>query len=458
MYDVVVLGGGPAGYAAAFRSAQLGRKVALVERDKVGGTCLHRGCIPTKALLHAAEVLDTIREAKQYGIEAGEPSFDWPAVQKFKGEPVKKLYAGLSSLVKHRKVDLFEGNGSLGDRGTVMVDGSTPVQGAQIVLAPGSFARSLPGLEPDGERVITSDEALVLERLPRSVAVIGAGAVGVEFASIFKSFGVEVTLIEALPRIVPLEDADVSRELAAAFTRRGIGVHAGAKVSDIDKRDGIVNVTFQTAKGETESIEVETVLVAVGRGAATDGLDLARWGVESERGFILTDEHGRAAADVWAVGDAVAGAPQFAHAGFGAGFAVAERISGGSAVTVDYERDVAHATYCVPEIASVGLTQEQAKERGHDVEVSKYAFAGNAKAQILRQTRGFAKIVSERGGRILGVHMIGPRVTEQLGEALVTVGWEAIPAELAALVHPHPTLSESIGEAALAAIGRPFHG
>lgn len=456
MYDVVVLGGGPGGYAAAFRAAQLGQKVALVERDKVGGTCLHRGCIPTKALLHAAEIVDTIREASVFGIEAGEPVIDWAAVQKAKAEPIRKLHAGLSSVVKHRKVDLIEGNGSLGERGTVLVDGQE-ISGTNVILAPGSFARSLPGMDPDGRVIITSDHALESDRLPKSVVVIGAGAVGVEFASLYRSFGAEVTLLEALPRIVPLEDKDISKELSAALVKRGIAVHAGAKVSDVKAGDESAKVTFDAGKGAV-TVEAEVVLVAVGRGAATDGLELERWGVKADRGYILADEQLRAADGVWAIGDAVARAPQLAHAAFGMGFAVAERIAGGSPVMLDWEREVPHCTYCVPEVASVGLTEERAKELGADVAVTKYPFVGNAKAQILRQTRGFTKIVSEKDGNILGVHMVGPRVTELLAEALLTVGWEAMPADVAALIHPHPTLSEAMGESALAAIGRPLHG
>jgi dihydrolipoamide dehydrogenase len=455
-YDLVVLGGGPGGYAAAFRAALLGLKVALVERDKVGGTCLHRGCIPTKALLHAAELMDSIREAPAFGIKTSEPEVDWTAVQAAKAEPVKKLYAGLSSVVKHRKVDLIQGDGRIGERGVVMV-GDQQIAGKAVILAPGSFARSLPGIEPDGRLIMTSDHALVADRLPASVAVIGAGAVGVEFASMYRSFGSEVTLIEALPRAVPLEDPEISKELAAAFAKRGISVNAGAVVQDVQPGEDTVKLTFDAGKG-AKTIEVEAVLIAVGRGAATDGLELDRWGVRTDRGFILADEKAVAAEGVYAIGDAVAGAPQFAHAAFAMGFAAAERIAGGTPVDLDRERGVPHATYCAPEIASVGLTEEQAKEAGADVKSFKYGFAGNAKANILRQTRGFAKVVADKGGDILGVHMIGPRVTELLSEALLAVGWEAQASDVAAHVHPHPTLSEAIGEAALAAIGRPLHG
>ncbi|MEX0874397.1 MAG: dihydrolipoyl dehydrogenase [Actinomycetota bacterium] len=459
-YDVVVLGGGPAGYAFAFRAALLGQKVALVERDKVGGTCLHRGCIPTKALLHAAEVMDTIKDAGPLGIEVGEPTFDWAAVQKSKSEPIKKLYAGLQGVVKARKVDLIEGNGTLGDRGTVVVDskeGSKQVSAPNVVLAPGSFARSIPGMDPDGERIITSDEALTSDRFPARIAIIGAGAVGVEFASVYRSFGAEVTVIEALDRAIPMEDADLSKELAANFKRRGITLHVGAKLEDVDKSNDGVKLTV-TKGNKTQDVDADVVLVAVGRGPATEGLDLERWKVGTDRGFIVIDGDNKAGDGVWAIGDATAGTPQLAHVAFGMGFATAERIVGGSPIPVDFERGVPRAIYCVPEVAAVGLTEAQAKEQGYDVQVTKHNFAGIAKAQMMHQARGFSKLVTEKDGAILGIHMIGPRVTELLAEALVTVGWEARPAEVAAFVHPHPTLSEVIGEAALEAIGRPLHG
>lgn len=456
-YDAVVLGGGPAGYAFSLRAAVLGMRVAIVERDKVGGTCLHRGCIPTKALLHAAEIMDAVHEAADFGITVPEATFDWAAVQRSKSEPVERLHKGLRAVIKARKIDVYEGNGELGDAGTIVVDNKERVTGKNVVLAPGSYARSLPGLDPDGERIITSDEALTSERFPSSIAIIGAGAVGAEFASVYRSFGAEVTLIEALDRVIPMEDADLSKELAASFKRRGITVHVGAKVEDVDKSDSTVRLSF-TSGGKTEKLDVSQVLVAVGRGAATDGLELDRWGVSTDRGFIVIDGANRAADGVYAVGDATAATPQLAHVAFGMGFATAERIAGDDPVGVDFKRDVPRAIYSVPEVAAVGLTEEQAKAEGHEVEVTKHAFAGIAKAQMMHQARGFAKFVSAKGGPILGIHMIGPRVTELLGEALVAVGWEAAPAEVAAFVHPHPTLSEVVGEAALEAIGKPFHG
>lgn len=455
-YDAVVLGGGPAGYAFALRAALLDLKVAIVERDKVGGTCLHRGCIPTKALLHAGEIMDSIAEASSVGITVADPTFDWAKVQSSKNEPIKKLHAGLASVIKARKVDVFEGEGTLGDRGTIVVDGRN-VMGRNVVLAPGSFARSLPGMDPDGERIITSDDALSSERFPSKIAIIGAGAVGVEFASIYRSFGAEVTVIEALDRVIPMEDADLSKELAANFKRRGIATHAGAKVEDVDKTDDGVKLTVSKGN-KTEQIEVDTVLVAVGRGPATDGLDLERWSVTADRGYIVIDGENKAADSVWSIGDCTAGTPQLAHVAFGMGMATAERLAGGSPVAVDFARHVPRAIYCTPEVAAVGLTEAQANEQGYDVKVTKHAFAGNAKAQMMHQARGFAKVVASADGPILGIHMIGPRVTELLAEALLTVGWEANAPEVAAFVHPHPTLSEVIGEAALDAIGRPLHG
>src|SRR5581483_6148244 len=430
--------------------------VVMIERDKVGGTCLHRGCIPTKALLHAAEIMDNINEAPDFGITAGDAAFDWAKVQQSKSEPIKRLYAGLQSVIKARKIDTIEGNGNLGERGNILVDGET-VAGHNIVLAPGSYARSLPGLDPDGERIITSDDALKLETFPKSIAVIGAGAVGVEFASIYRSFGAEVTLIEALDRVIPLEDADLSKELAAQFKKRGITVYAGAKVEDVDKSNSTVKLTVNTGK-KTETIDVEQVLVAVGRGPATDGLDLDRWGVQTDRGYIVIDGENKAADNVYAIGDATTKTPQLAHVAFGQGFATAERIAGGNPIAVDFERGVPHATYCTPEVGSVGLTEAQAKEKGYDVKVTKHSFAGIAKAQMMHQARGFSKLVADKDGTLLGIHMIGPRVTELLAEALLAVGWEATAAEVAAFVHPHPTLSEVVGEAALQAIGRPLHG
>jgi dihydrolipoamide dehydrogenase len=455
-YDAVVLGGGPAGYAFALRAALLDLKVAIVERDKVGGTCLHRGCIPTKALLHAAEVMDAIADASKVGITVGEADFEWAKVQASKEEPIKKLHAGLQSVIKARKVDVFAGTGTLGDKGTILVDGKQ-VSGKNIVLAPGSYARSLPGMDPDGERIITSDDALKTDRFPKSIAIIGAGAVGVEFASVYRSFGADVTVIEALDRLIPLEDADLSKELAASFKRRGIKSMVGVKVTDVDKTNG--GVKLSVAKGsKTETVEVEQVLVAVGRGPATDGLELDRWGITSDRSFIVIDGENRAADNVYAIGDCTAKTPQLAHVAFGMGMATAERLAGGDPIAVDFRRHVPRAIYCVPEVAAVGLTEAQAKEDGYEVKVTKHSFAGNARAQMMHAARGFAKLVSDGDGTILGIHMIGPRVTELLAESLVTVGWEARAAEVAAFVHPHPTLSEVVGEAALEAIGKPLHG
>jgi dihydrolipoamide dehydrogenase len=401
--------------------------------------------------------MDSIAEAKDYGITVAEPSFDWAAVQRSKADPIKKLHAGLQSVIKARKIDTIAGNGRLGERGTIVVDGHGDVSGRHVVLAPGSYARSLPGLDADGDRIITSDDALVSERFPEKVAIIGAGAVGVEFASVYRSFGAEVTVIEALDRLIPLEDADLSKELAAAFKRRGIATHVGAKVEDVDKSNKLVRLSVSKGN-KTQTIEVDTVLVAVGRGPATEGLELERWGIAADRGFIVIDESYAATENVWAIGDATAGTPQLAHVAFGMGMATAERIAGGRPNDVDFERQVPRAIYCVPEVSAVGLTEAQAREKGYDVQVTKHSFAGNARAQMMRQARGFAKIVAQKDGPILGMHLIGPRVTELLAEMLVTVGWEATAAEVAAFVHPHPTLSEVVGEAALEAIGKPLHG
>lgn len=455
-YDVVVIGGGPGGYATALRAAGLGLKVAIAERDKVGGTCLHRGCIPTKGLLHAAEIFDSIRDAKNYGISVGEPTFDFAEVQRSKQEPVKRLYAGLSSLIKSRKIDVLQGDANPVSASSVKVNDET-VSTKNIVLAVGSYARSLPGVDIDGERVITSDHALTLEKLPSKVLIVGAGAVGVEFASVYRSFGSEVVVVEALERAVPLEDAAVSKEFESAFKKRGIQIHTNAKLENLELSKGGVKATFSSG-GKAQSIDVEQVLVAVGRGSNAGSLDLKALGVTVDREHVVVDEDFKCVDGVWAVGDCVAGVPKLAHAAFAMGFHVAEMIAGNSPVRLDLKRHVPAATYSSPEVASVGLTEQAAIDAGYKVKTVKHSMAGIAKAQILSDAKGFCKIVYQEDGPILGVHMIGPRVTENIAEALLAVGWEALPAELAAFVHPHPTLSEVIGEAALAAIGRPLHG
>jgi dihydrolipoamide dehydrogenase len=456
-FDVVVIGAGTGGYSAALRAAQLDKRVSLVERDdRLGGTCLLRGCIPTKALLQSAAVMDQINRSDEWGIKAsGEP--DWSGVQSFKQKVVDKLVNGLTGLVKARKIELVKGQGRLTGPTKVDVDangGTRSLKAEHVVLATGSFAKLLPGMEIS-ECVITSDQALELDRIPSSAVVIGAGAVGLEFASVYRSFGAEVTVVEALPRLAPLEDEDISKEIERAFRKRGIQTRAGAKVQDVSEGGEGVTVTFE-AGGKTEKVEAEICLVAVGRGAITDDLGLEETGVELDRAFVKVNGQLRTTADkVWAVGDVAATPFQLAHVAFAEGIAVAERIAGQEVPEIDYV-GIPRVTYCTPEVASVGLTEAQARERGHDVEVEKLSLQGIGKANIVGEG-GLCKLVAEKGGPVLGVHLVGPHVTDLIAEGMLITNWEAVPAEVAALIHPHPSLSEAIGEAHLALAGKPLH-
>jgi dihydrolipoamide dehydrogenase len=450
-YDLIVLGGGTGGYSAALRAASLGLKVALVERDKVGGTCLHRGCIPTKALLHSAEVFDTINEASAFGISAEKPTFDWDGVQSYKTKVVTKMFKGLEGLLKHQKVDVIQGSGSLIGPRSVVVDGRE-LTAKNIVVATGSEPKMIPGLERGG-RVITSDEALIGE-VPKSAIVLGAGSVGVEFASIWSSFGATVTVVEMLPSMLPLEDADLGKEMARQFTKRGIKCLTGAKLEEAKVSDEGVWATVST-DGKTDKIDAEVLLVAVGRRAVLEGAGLEETGVKTERGFVtINDKLQTSVEGVYAVGDCIP-TPGLAHVSFGEGIFVAEQLGGQRTAPVDYNA-VPRATYSSPEVAAVGMTEAQAREQGFDVVTKTVNLTGIGKAVILGTT-GFCKIVAEKGGRILGVHYIGARVTELVAEAMLAVGWEAAPEEVSALIHPHPTLSESFGEAALALSGRALH-
>ena len=453
-YDLIVLGGGTGGYAAALRAASLGKNVSLVERDKVGGTCLHYGCIPTKALLHSAEVMDTVRDAEAFGVRAGEPSYDWDGVQAHKTKVVTKMHKGLEGLLKHRKVDVISGDGSLKSRTSLSV-GGRELSAKNIVVATGSVPKMLPGLER-GPRVWTSEEALV-NGVPRSAIVLGAGSVGVEFASIWASFGATVTVVEMLPTLVPLEDADLGKELAKAFKKRGITGLTGAKLEGAKVTDDAVTATI-SVDGKTETVEAEVLLVAVGRGPVTEGAGLDAAGVTiGDRGFVQVDTETleTSASGVYAVGDVI-NTPALAHMAFAEGMFVAERLAGASPLPINYDA-VPRATYSAPEVGAVGLTEAQARERGADVVTQKVSFSAIGKASILGDPTGFCKIVADKGGEILGVHFIGPRVTELIAEAMLAVGWEAMPEEVAALIHPHPTLSESFGEASLALAGRALH-
>jgi dihydrolipoamide dehydrogenase len=466
-FDVVVLGGGPGGYATALRAAQLDLSVAVVEKDKVGGTCLHRGCIPTKALLHAGEVADATREAGQFGVNAELVGVDMPGVNSYKDAVVAKGYRGLQGLLRAAKITVVEGEGRLASRDSVSVAGRT-ITGRNVVLATGSYSRTLPGLTIDGERVITSEHALQLDRVPASVVVLGGGIIGCEFASAWRSFGVEVTIVEALPRLLHTEDEDSSKQLERAFRRRGITAKVNKPFEKVEYTDGGVRVTV--AGGET--IEAELMLVAVGRGPATEGLGYEEQGVRLERGWVVTDERLRTSVpNVYAVGDIVPG-PQLAHRGFGHGIFVAEEIAGQSPPVID-EHGIPRVTYSDPEVASVGLTEAAAKEQYGADKVTTYTYnlGGNLKSNILK-TQGFVKLVrvgaSERsseasdaagfsGGPVVGLHMVGSRVSELVGEAQLIYNWEAYPVDVAQLVHMHPTQGEAIGEAHLALTGKPLH-
>ena len=450
-FDVVILGAGSGGYACALRAAQLGLSVALVEKDKLGGTCLHVGCIPTKALLHAAEVADAARESEKFGVRATLDGIDMPGVNSYKDGVVSRLHKGLTGLIKGRGITVVEGAGRLTGPRTVEVDGTSYV-GKSVVLASGSYSRTLPGLDVDGERVLTSEQALRLDRVPASVIVLGGGVIGCEFASVWRSFGAEVTIIEALPHLVPSEDAQSSKVLERAFRKRKIAFSTGTRFESVKSTDSGVTVTVEGGK----TFEAELLLVAVGRGPTTDGLGYEEQGVAMERGFVLTDERCRTNVEgVYAVGDIVPGL-QLAHRGFQQGIFVAEEIAGLEPAPID-ESGIPRVTYSEPEVASVGLTEQQAREQhGDAVETLTYDLGGNGKSQILA-TSGFVKLVRVTDGPVVGVHMVGSRVGELIGEAQLIYNWDAHPEEVATLVHAHPTQNEALGEAHLALAGKPLH-
>ncbi len=449
-YDLVILGGGSGGYACALRAAELGLSVALIEKAKLGGTCLHQGCIPTKALLHAGEVADSARESEQFGVKAEFVGIDMAAVNTYKDGVTARLYKGLQGLVKSRKITYVEGSGKLVSPTAVEVDGQR-YEGRHVVLATGSVPKSLPGLELDGKRVITSDEALKLEHVPSSVVVLGGGVIGVEFASVWKSFGADVTIVEALPHLVPMEEESSSKLLERAFRRRKINFHIGARFAGVEHTENGVKVKLEDGK----EIEAELLLVAVGRGPVSEGLGYEAQGVQLDRGFVVVDEYCRTnVPTISAVGDLIP-TPQLAHVGFGEGILVAERLAGLEVVPIDYP-GVPRITYCDPEVASVGYTSEQAKEKGHEIEELTYDLAGNGKSQILK-TAGAVKLIRAKNGPVLGVHMVGSRVGELLAEAQLIYNWEAFPEEVAQLIHPHPTQTEALGEAHLALAGKPLH-
>ena len=449
--DLVILGAGSGGYACALRAAELGLSVVMVEKDKVGGTCLHRGCIPTKALLHAGEVADAAREGGQFGVQATFNGIDMKAVNAYKDGVVGRLYKGLQGLVKANKVTLVEGEGRLVGPTTVEVDGQR-ITGRNLILATGSYAKTLPGLSIDGERIITSEHALNLDHVPASAVVLGGGVIGCEFASAWKSFGVDVTIVEALPRLLPPEDEQSSKALERAFRKRGIAFKTGRPYEKVERTDAGIRLTIQGG----ETIEAELLLVAVGRGPTTADLGYEQQGVKMERGFVLTDDRLRTSVpNVYAVGDIVPGL-QLAHRGFQQGIFVAEEIAGKNPAVID-EDGIPRITYTSPEVASVGLTEAKAKERyGERVRTLTYDLTGNGRSQILK-TAGFVKLVSLTDGPVLGVHIVGDRVGELIAEAQLIYNWEAYPADVAQLIHPHPTQSEAIGEAHLALAGKPLH-
>jgi len=454
-YDIVVLGGGSGGYACALRAAELGKRVALIEKDKVGGTCLHRGCIPTKALLHSAEVADQARESKTFGVRSSFDGIDISAVHAYKDKVVDRLWKGLQSTIASRKIETIDGYGRLISPTQVQV-GDTVYEGEHIVLATGSVPKSLPGLDLDGERVISSDDALRYGRVPSSVIILGGGVIGVEFASVWRSFGAEVTIVEMLPQLLPLEDESSAKLLQRAFRRRGIGFELDASFESVKHTD--TGVTVALAGGKT--LDADLLLVAVGRSPVSDGLGYEEAGVELERGYVKVDEYCRTSVPtISAVGDLIA-TPQLAHVGFGEGIMVAERVAGLDVTPIDYD-GVPRITYSDPEVASVGITSAAAVERGIEITEFSYPLGGNGKSVIL-QTQGAAKVIAamrEDGtaGEVLGVHLVGSRVGELIAEGQLIYNWDAEPSDVAQLIHPHPTQSEIIGEAMLALAGKPLH-
>ncbi|WP_158374965.1 dihydrolipoyl dehydrogenase [Cellulosimicrobium cellulans] len=450
-FDIVVLGGGSGGYAAALRGAQLGLSVALIEGDKVGGTCLHNGCIPTKALLHAAELADNARDGAHFGVQTQLTGIDMNGVNAYKDSVIGRLYKGLQGLIKSRQITVFEGWGKLVAQDTVEVNGER-VTGRHVILGTGSYARSLPGLEIAG-RVITSDQALKLDYVPKSAIILGGGVIGSEFASVWKSFGVDVTIIEALPHLVPNEDEALSKAFERQFRKRGINFNLGVRFSGVTQDDSGVHVSLEDGK----TFDADLLLVAVGRGPRTADLGYEQQGITLDRGFVITNERlHTGVGNIYAVGDIVPGL-QLAHRGFAQGIFVAEEIAGLNPQPI-VESGIPRVTYSDPEVASVGLTEAKAKEvHGADaIETLEYNLGGNGKSQILA-TQGFIKLVRQKDGPVIGVHMIGARVGELIGEGQLIVNWEAYPEDVAALVHAHPTQNEALGEAHLALAGKPLH-
>jgi len=449
-FDLVILGGGSGGYASALRASQLGLSVVLIEKEKLGGTCLHKGCIPTKALLHAGEIADSTKHAGDFGVKADFHSMDMSAVNAYKDGVVSKLHKGLQGLVKSRNITYVEASGKLISKNTVEA-GGVKYTGKNVILATGSYPKTLPGIEIDGKQVVTSEEAMKFDYVPKSVIVLGGGVIGCEFASVWKSFGAEVTIIEGLPHLVALEDESSSKQLERAFRKRGINFELGSRFKSLQKDKKSVTVTLEDGK----SFSAEVLLVAVGRGPVSAGLGYEEAGIKLDRGYILVDEKCRTnVPGIWAVGDLIP-TLQLAHVGFAEGIMVAEEIAGLNPRAINYD-GVPRVTYSEPEVASVGLTTAQAKAKGHDVVELNYDLAGNGKANILK-TAGSVKLVAAKNGPVLGIHMVGSRVGELLAEAQLIYNWEADAADVAQHIHAHPTLSEALGEAHLALAGKPLH-
>ncbi|HTU06602.1 MAG TPA: dihydrolipoyl dehydrogenase [Trebonia sp.] len=456
-YDIVVFGGGSGGYACALRAAEFGKRVALIERDKVGGTCLHRGCIPTKALLHAAEVADSSRESEKFGVRTSFEGVDMPAVLSYQQSVVDRLWKGLQGTIANRKIDTIIGEGRLVSPTSVAV-GEAVYTGDHVVLATGSVPKSLPGLTIDHDRIITSDDALTLDRVPASAIILGGGVIGVEFASVWRSFGAAVTIVEMLPQLLPLEDEASAKVLQRAFRRRGIGYELGVAFESVSVTDTGVSVTLANGK----MLAADVLLVAVGRGPVSADIGYEENGVAMTRGYVDVDPLCQTSVPtISAVGDLIA-TPQLAHVGFAEGILVAERLGGLDVKPIDYD-GVPRITYSDPEVASVGITSAQADERGIPVVEVNYPLGGNGRSVIL-QTQGQAKVIAEapavsggQPGRVLGIHLVGARVGELIAEGQLIYNWDAEPADVAALIHPHPTQSEIIGEAHLALAGKPLH-
>ncbi|MFW2340061.1 MAG: dihydrolipoyl dehydrogenase [Acidimicrobiia bacterium] len=454
MYDVVIIGGGPAGYAAALYAHNYGLNTALVEKDEVGGTCLLRGCIPAKAWLQSAEVFTTVAKAAEFGVQSSEPTFDWGTALARKQKIVEGLVKGLSGLLKQRKVDVINGLGRLDGPNRVIVnDGEQVLETKNVIVATGSVPRTIPGYDFDGVRIVSSDHALDWKARPQRVAIIGAGAIGCEFASLLADLGSEVTLLELMDQIVPGADAKAARELQKHLKRRGVKIHTGASVTAPTISDAGVTVPFGDA-----SVEVDVVLVAVGRAPVTDGIGIETTSVATDRGYLVADLTTMQTSQpgIYAVGDLLAATPQLAHAGFAEGIAAVTHIATGEAAGPDY-RAIPLVVYTHPEMAEVGLTEAAAVEQGYEVETHSHSFLGVGRAQIIGQNQGMVKLVVQKDGPILGASVVGPQAGELIHELMYIVGWEALPEEAAAFIHAHPTLSEAVGETLLTSTGRSLH-